>query len=598
MRLLKFKIVLLLVLIYLIISCQPDVQNKIEKVENGLLPAVLIKGDTTWTIQERLTHYKVPGVSIAVIKDFKIDWAKAYGVKDNETKELLTVNTLFQAASISKPVAALAALNKVEAGKISLDQNINEKLTSWKLPENEFTENKKVKLVNLLSHTGGLTVHGFPGYKVGSELPTLSQILDGIPPANTPAVRVDIEPGTKFRYSGGGVTIMQMMLMDIEKRPFPQILKETVLDPVGMTNSTYNQPLPDDVQKMAASGHLADGNVIEGKIHIYPEMAAAGLWTTPTDLSKVAIEVQKSLKGRANKVISQEMTQKMLTPYIADDVGLGFFLSKFEESIYFGHGGANEGFRCRLIAHKDNSYGAAVMVNSNNGAIIGEILRSIAKEYQWDNYLPEPFEIVTVDTQKLDTYPGRYLVNEDRVLTIHSKENRLFVEGTDVLDFDLYPISENKFIRRDRNIQYEFLKNGSGKIDTLMISQGDKNSPAHRISSEIKVPLEYLLEGKFEQALMMYRKMLLDNPKDPIVAENRFNQIGYYLLNQKMYSQAIEIFKLNVKLYPDSWNVYDSLGEGYMLNGDKQLAIKNYKKSLELNPNNTNGIEMLKKLEK
>ena len=189
-------------------------------------------------------------------------------------------------------------------------------------------------------------------------------------------------------------------------------------------------------------------------------------------------------------------------------------------------------------------------------------------------------------------------MNADRVLTIHRNEERLSVKGTDILNFNLYPISENKFIRKDRNIQYEFLKNSAGKIDTLMIIQGDQNSPAPRISSEIKVPLEYLLEGKFEQALIMYRKMLLENPKDPIVAENRFNQMGYYLLNQKRYSEAIEIFKLNVKLYPDSWNVYDSLGEGYMLNGDKQLAIKNYKKSLKLNPNNAGGIEMLKKLEK
>lgn len=185
---------------------------RIQRVESGLRPAVLIKGEPGWTIQERMKFYKVPGVSVAVIQDFKIQWAKGYGLKDTETNEQVTVDTLFQAGSISKPVAAMAALKKVEQGKISLDADINDKLTTWKIPENEYTAKKKVTLANLLSHTGGLTVHGFPGYAPDEKIPTLPQILDGTPPANTPAVRVDFEPGTRFRYSGGGVTIAQLAI--------------------------------------------------------------------------------------------------------------------------------------------------------------------------------------------------------------------------------------------------------------------------------------------------------------------------------------------------------------------------------------------------
>src|SRR5205085_2713216 len=203
-------------------------QSQIQRVEQGLLPAVLIKGDPSWAIQERMRHYRVPGVSIAVINDFKVDWTKAYGVKDVETNEPVTTETRFQAASISKPVTAMIALKKVSEGKIALDENINNKLISWKLPDNEFTANNKVTLANLLSHTGGLTVHGFPGYEVGAKLPTLPEVLDGKEPANTAAVRVDMEPGTKFRYSGGGTTITQLTLMDIEKKPYPQIAQETV----------------------------------------------------------------------------------------------------------------------------------------------------------------------------------------------------------------------------------------------------------------------------------------------------------------------------------------------------------------------------------
>src|SRR6185369_1366057 len=235
MKAVSSRILLLVLLCSQLVFGQSPVGPRIERIERGLLPAVLIKGAPAWTIQERMKHYKVPGVSIAIIRDFKVEWAKAYGLKDVETNEPVTTETLFQAGSISKPVAAMVALKKVEQGKIALDENINNKLTSWKLPDNEFTAKRKVTLANLLSHTGGLTVHGFPGYAVGEKIPTLPQVLDGAPPANTAPVRVDIEPGTKHRYSGGGTTIAQLAIMDIEKKPYPQIARETVLGPLNMT---------------------------------------------------------------------------------------------------------------------------------------------------------------------------------------------------------------------------------------------------------------------------------------------------------------------------------------------------------------------------
>ena len=272
-----------------VVFAQSTPDPKIKRVEENLLPAVLIKGDPTWTIADRMKFYKVPGLSVAVIKDFHLEWAKGYGVKDLETNEPVTTDTIFQAGSISKSVNAMVAMKEVEQGKLSLDQNINDKLTSWKLPDNEFTAKKKVTLKNLLSHTAGTTVHGFPGYGVDEKLPTLQQVLDGEKPANTAAVRVDFEPGSKFRYSGGGTTIAQLTIMDVEKRPYPDIARETVLEPLNMTNSTYSQPLPADWRKKAATGYRSDGREVEGKIHVYPEMAAAGLWTTPTDLAKFAI---------------------------------------------------------------------------------------------------------------------------------------------------------------------------------------------------------------------------------------------------------------------------------------------------------------------
>lgn len=581
-----------------IVFGQSPAKPRIERVEKGLLPAVLIKGDPAWTIQERMKHYKVPGVSIAVINDFKIEWAKAYGVKDTETNEPVSTETLFQAGSISKPVAAMAALKKVEQGKIALDEDINTRLTTWKLPDNEFTAKKKVTLAHLLSHTGGLTVHGFPGYAPDEKIPTLPQILDGVPPANTPAVRVNFEPGTKFRYSGGGVTIAQLAIMDIEKKPYPQIAQETVLGPLNMTNSTYQQPLPDDTRKKAATGYRMDGKAVAGKIHVYPEMAAAGLWTTPTDLARFAIESQLSLVGKSNKVLSKEMTAKMVTPFLASEpTGLGFFSEKHSAATYFGHGGADEGFRAQLLVHKDKGYGAVVMVNSDNGQIMNEIIRSIAREYQWEDYLPQPREVVSVDAVKLNEYAGRFLVNPDRVLTVSQEGGRLYAEPTASPKFELFPVSGDEFLRRDAEISYTFARGPSGSIDKIKLTFTEGGSEAPRIAKEAMVPYEMLMAGRIAEAVEGYKQIKKEKPLNPTVQEARFNDLGYAMLRDKRMSEAIALFKLNVELYPQSSNVYDSLGEAYMANGDNERAVSNYKKSLELDPHNQNAVSMLKKLQ-
>jgi CubicO group peptidase (beta-lactamase class C family) len=590
------------ILLFVLVSSQmafgqSPLQARIQRVEQGLLPSVLVKGVPGWALQERMKHYKIPGLSVAVIQDFKVEWARAYGVKDTETNEPVTTETLFQAGSISKPVAAMVALKRVEQGKIALDENINDKLTSWKLPDNEFTAKKKVTLANLLSHTAGLTVHGFPGYAVGEKLPTLPQVLDGAPPANTAAVRVNMEPGTMFRYSGGGTTIAQLAIMDIEKKPYPQIAQETVLGPLGMTSSTYSQPLPDDVRKKAASGYRGDGKVVEGKIHIYPEMAAAGLWTTPTDLAKFAIEVQLSLQGKSNKVLAKETIAKMVTPFIGEEVGMGFFIEHHGKAIYFGHGGADEGFRAGLLVHKEKGYGVVVMVNSDNGQIINEIFRSVAKEYQWEDYLPEPLATVALEANKLDEYGGRFLVNPDRVLTVIRDGGKLFAQPTAEARVELLAISENEFVRTDQAIRYTFMKNAAGKVEAIKIRFDGGESQAPLIPKEALVPYELLMAGKLDEAIAGYKKVKKERPNANVVAEERLNNLGYGFLQQKKLSEALAVFKVNVDLYPQSSNVYDSLGEAYMVNGNKELAIVNYKKSLELNPQNTNAVNMLKKLE-
>ena len=249
-----------------------------------------------------LKQFNVPGVSIAVIEDFKVALAVGYGVADAETGTPVTPITMFQAASISKPVAAMASLKAVQDGKFTLDQNINTILKSWKLPEGEFTKNSPVTPRTLMSHVSGTgDAFGFPGYARDAALPTLPQILDGTKPSNLRAVRLERAPYTGFEYSGGGVIIQQLALMDAVGKPFAQIAREWVLEPIGMSNSTYEQPLPAARHAQAARAHNNRGARMGDTWHVYPEQAAAGLWTTPTDLARFAIEVQLATVGRSTQ---------------------------------------------------------------------------------------------------------------------------------------------------------------------------------------------------------------------------------------------------------------------------------------------------------
>jgi CubicO group peptidase (beta-lactamase class C family) len=363
---------------------QNDLGARIKRVENGLAPVAAAPDAPGANILDRMDALKVPGAGIAVINNFKVEWAKGYGAADAETKEPVGVSTLFQAASISKPVTAMAVLKLVQDRRLDLDADVNSALMSWKLPGNEFTAGTKVTLKHLLSHTGGLTVHGFPGYAIPGPVPTLLMVLDGVKPANTPAIRVDQAPGRAFRYSGGGYEIVQQILLDVEGKTFPELMRELVLSPIGMYDSTFEQPLPADQLGGAAAGHGAGGTPIPGKRHTYPEMAAAGLWTTPTDLAAFAIEIQKGALGRSNKVLSRATAEKMLTP-VLQNYGLGLGIDP--AGGYFQHDGSNAGFTCFLYAGQRSGKGVVVMTNSDvGGPLFREILRSVAREYAWENF--------------------------------------------------------------------------------------------------------------------------------------------------------------------------------------------------------------------
>jgi CubicO group peptidase (beta-lactamase class C family) len=249
----------------------PQIELRIQHVASGLIGGVVIKGDehATHTLADRMKEFNVPGLSIAVIHEGKIEWARGFGVRSLGGPPVIA-DTMFQAGSISKPLAAMAALRLVQQGKLSLDADVNTYLTSWKLPSDPVTAGKPITLRELLTHTAGMTVHGFPGYGSDDPVPSLVQVLNGEKPANTLAIRSEASPGIKWNYSGGGYTIMQQVLIDVTKEPFPRLLHDSVLAPIGMKHSTYEQPLPQAFQEFAATPYHGDGKPIEGGAHTYP----------------------------------------------------------------------------------------------------------------------------------------------------------------------------------------------------------------------------------------------------------------------------------------------------------------------------------------
>jgi len=343
------------------------------------------------TLEELLTRFGVPGVSVAVIRDFDLHWAKGYGIADVETGALVDTETVFQAASISKPVAAMAVLKAVQDGLFTLDTDINDILTSWTLDGGEFTRERPVTPRTLTSHTSGLgDGFGFPGYDPSDPIPTAVQVLSGHGLSNVGPLFMERPPMSFMEYSGGGVTVMQQALSDARGRPFEDILRDDVLMPIGMMRSSYEQPITPEMDRNAARAHDSEGNSRGSKWHVYPEMAAAGLWTTATDLARFALEVQKSAVGESNRVLSRTTVQEMLSPVGVGPYAVGFSISKIGEGWYFSHGGSNWGFRCTLIAHKVKGYGLAIMTNADQGsALAGELSRRIQVAYEWDS-MAEP----------------------------------------------------------------------------------------------------------------------------------------------------------------------------------------------------------------
>jgi CubicO group peptidase (beta-lactamase class C family) len=559
----------------------------IARVEHGLIPEVRIDGEQGgWTIEERLRAYHTPAVSIAVIHDYRLAWAKAYGVKDMRTGERADTGTLFQAASISKMVTAMAALQEVDAGKVSLDADINQALGSWKLPGNDFTRAHPVTLKQLLAHTAGTNVRAVIGHPPDAPLPTLHQILDGEPPANTAPVRVEHPPGKEFRYSGGGSLIVQQLVVDLAGRPFPAAMKELVFAPLGLAHSTFEVPMPAELFALTARAHDYDETVLPEIV--YPEAAPAGLWTTPSDLARFASEIQLGLQGRS-KLVSMALAQRMTTPVAPIGVpdvstGMGTFIERHGDTVYFGHDGLNDGFLSVLRVTTTGGEGAVVMSNGAGSAkLIFEILRSIAVEYKWSGWLKPPIKPARLDPARLRALAGRYSAGVDRSVLVLVSGDHLEAREPLREPLELIAISDHTFASRLDDTRFEFRRAASGRPELVRTPPDDEPMVMTRIPEETIEPLRLLEAGRHDEALALYRALRASHPADPALAESRFDELASDLLDHRFdLERAIRVFRMEAALYPESANANAGLALAYLRAGRRAEAAPFHAAALRL----------------
>ncbi|WAC40741.1 serine hydrolase [Pedobacter sp. SL55] len=496
------KLQLIFILFLSLNTFAQSVNDKIKLLENDL--NYWDKSKKKSSLKERMAFYNVNAVSIAVINDYKVEWIKAYGFADVSENRPATTQTLFQAASISKSFNSLGILKLVQEGKLALDNDINDYLTTWKFPYDEVSKGKKITIGNLLSHKAGLSVGGFGGYEKGKELPNTIQILDGLKPANSIAVRSVFEPGLKFQYSGGGTTISQLILENTTGEKYQDYMLKNVLLPLEMNESSFNQPPSENKINLLATGYNANGKEVKGKYHIYPEKAAAGLWTNPSDLAKYVIETQLSLLRKSNKILSKKMSSKRL------ENNYGVFLNDFKGTKYFGHSGGNEGFVCYYVGSLEDGNGITVMTNGRNMKLIEEIVNNVASLNQWKNYLVESQkESISLTIRK------ECEKNIDKGITLYKK-----LKKNNANDYNFANESELN------ELGYEFLRDGNInsaiKIFNLNIEEFPKSANAYDSRGEA-----YLNKKDYNASKKDYQKTLElnpnnDNAKEMLVKINQF----------------------------------------------------------------------------
>ncbi|GAA4015879.1 hypothetical protein GCM10022408_31610 [Hymenobacter fastidiosus] len=579
------------------------VAARIRQVENSLLPYVPVQGLAGWNLVERMKHHRVPGLSIAVIRNYKIDWVKAYGWADTTARTPVTPATLFSAGSISKLVAAGAAMALVQQGRLDLDAPVNTYLKSWQLAENDFTRARPVTLRLLLSHQGGTSQSSYWGFVPGKEpLPSVVDILSGQPRAESRPVVVNRLPGTGFQYSGGGYLVAQLALTDATGQDFAPLTNALLFRPLKMRATTFAQPLPTALQRRAAWAY-SENSWFKGMPYLYPQQAPAGLYATPTDLARFLIEVQQAYRGKG-KVLTPATARAMLTPQVEVSAGtyheqmaLGAFLLQRadltdESSRYFEHTGVNAGFVAYAVGSVTGGNGVVIMMNSDGGAAeLGkELRRAVAKVYGWPGFLPPPIQPVVLPAQNLAAYAGRYQRGPDEVISFQQQGNYLIETinaGSPILTF---PVAPDTVAFTDYPMKGVFERTATGQVTGFRMLGADKAMP--RLDAREFLPNELLRLGRVPEAVAGYRALKLN--------EYQLTYMAYELYHRGAANlPAVEgLLSLALEQFPQSAVVHARWGDLYAVKGDTPRAIGAYQTALRFNPDDKDLQEKLQGLMK
>jgi len=438
-------------------SAQPS--DPIDRLERDVVPAVLLKGAPVphRSLQEAMAKAHVPGLSIAFIHGGRIAWTRAYGIAC-DGGAAVTARTRFQAGSISKSIATLGAMRLVDEQRVALDSDVNRYLKTWQVPASDLAAGSPVTLRRLLSHTAGINGRAYPGYPRGGPVPTLLQVLDGTPPANTAPVRIVLKPGAQWSYSGGGYTIVQAMIGDVTGRPYANWMQSAVLSPLAMRDSGYDEPLA-----AHACGHSNDGAQVPGGYHLYPEQAAAGLWTTPSDLARALIDVQRSLTGAKNALLSSATAATMLVT-VKPGHSTGFDIGGASPARWFRKADDTEGFAALMVAYR-NGDGVVVMTNGSGGSALAEdVVRSVARIYGWRDFRPRVREAISVPEGLLATYPGTFVYDQRARFDIVRKGDGLEIASPGETPETLYAASTTEFFTLSQDVSFMFDGPNSGHI--------------------------------------------------------------------------------------------------------------------------------------
>jgi CubicO group peptidase (beta-lactamase class C family) len=409
-------------------------KSRVRKVEHGLLRAIYLKGQRPekLSLDARMEFYKVPGVGLAVMDRNGLEWAGGYGVRDAHSREPVTADTIFQAGELSQPVAAAAALELVDKGRLDLDGDVSARLRGSGLTGTDIAGKAGVMLRGILTRASGYNV-----------LPKL--------------------------------------LEEVTSSPFPSLMNDTVLGPLGMKNSTYTAPLPEAMKINAASGHGRDGRPVEGKWTDSPAAAASGLWTSPSELLSFAADILRTAMGKGGKILTAALARAMLTPQDGNR-GLGFEIEGTGTDIRFRLQGRTRGFTCSLDVYPYKGQGAVVMTNSDNGFLVTEeVLRSVSATYEWPDFKPQERPLFRLDPSIYRQYVGRYEISPDYILDVSTEDYYLVIRPTGQAPTRFFVESQTFFFSVDPYVRIQFLSNQKGDVTGLILWQQDFKQEAKKV---------------------------------------------------------------------------------------------------------------------